>query len=133
YRTDPWALNFFREAHNDYVQLLSEAGFVGFALFAWLIVAHGRRLVGGLTNISSRYLPLVAAMLAALAGMALHEWFDFNLKIPANAFLFIVLFAFALRAVSSAELRSRQRSEMRDQESEDLPQRHRVRRENTNF
>src|SRR5438128_7359919 len=52
---------------------------------------------------SKKNLPLMAGILAALGVMAFHEWFDFNLKIPANAFLFTVLFALGLRMAKGRE------------------------------
>lgn len=113
YRSDPWGLNFFREAHNDYIQLLSEAGVIGFALIAWFVYLCARQLWLGLPQVSSRYRPVIAGIVAACAGMALHEWFDFNLRIPANAFLFVVLVALALRAVDSGALRSRRKEQRR--------------------
>lgn len=111
YRSDPWGLNFFREAHNDYIQLLSEAGFVGLMLIVWFVYLCGRQLLPGLKRVTSRYRPPIAGIIAACAGMALHEWFDFNLRIPANAFLFVVLVALALRAVGSDALRTKRKEE----------------------
>ena len=102
YRSAPWTRQFFREAHNDYLQLGAETGVVGVALLAWFFFLGGRRLVGALKNAGAKNLPLLAGILAALAGMALHEWFDFNLQIPANALLFVTLFALGLRIAGSA-------------------------------
>ncbi len=103
YQSAPWSAGFYREAHNDYVELLAETGVIGFGLLAWFFVWGGTRLVQGLKKTSTRAVSLMAAVLAALGVMAFHELFDFNLQIPANAFLFTLLFALGLRMTGSRE------------------------------
>jgi O-antigen ligase/tetratricopeptide (TPR) repeat protein len=109
YQRPPWSPSFFREAHNDYLELLAEVGIIGFALLAWFFWQTGRWLLRGLNALSAKTLPVFAALLAALGIMTFHEFFDFNLQIPANAFLFTLFLGIALRmtgsAVRSAEFR----------------------------
>jgi O-antigen ligase len=71
----------YREAHNDYVQLLVETGIPGLALALW-----------GAFNClrAARRDPW---LLAALAGVLMHEGVDFDLQIPAIAVLFVALAA----------------------------------------
>jgi hypothetical protein len=69
----------YREAHNDYVQVLVEAGVPGLLIALW---AAGAALHG------ARRKPW---LLASLGGVLLHELVDFGLQIPANAVLFVVL------------------------------------------
>lgn len=74
-------LSWYREAHNDYVQVLVEAGLPGLLLALWAaasVLAAVRR---------------DPWLLAALAGVLLHEVVDFDLQIPAVAVLFVVLAA----------------------------------------
>ncbi|MBF8253504.1 MAG: Tetratricopeptide repeat protein, partial [Deltaproteobacteria bacterium] len=97
YRGGPWANEFYREAHNDYLELLTETGVIGFGLLAWFFFAVGRLIFRRLREAVEERLPLLAAIAGALAVMAFHELFDFNLQIPANAFLFTLLLALALR------------------------------------
>jgi O-antigen ligase/tetratricopeptide (TPR) repeat protein len=97
YQRAPWSPGFYREAHNDYLELLAETGVIGIGLLGWFFFQGGRRLLQGLKRSSPKALPLLAAILAALGVMAFHEFFDFSLQIPANAFLFTLLFALGLR------------------------------------
>jgi O-antigen ligase/Flp pilus assembly protein TadD len=103
YRRPPWTPDFYREAHNDYLELLAETGVTGFGLLAWFFFRGVKALVKGFRTASPKRLPLMAAILAALGVMAFHEWFDFSLQIPANAFLFTVFLALGLRMAGSAE------------------------------
>ncbi len=114
YQSAPWSAGFYREAHNDYIELLAETGVIGFGLLAWFFVWGGKRLFRGFKNISPRTVSLMAAVIAALGAMAFHELFDFSLQIPANAFLFTLLFAVGLRMTGVA---GGQRSEVRGQRS----------------
>jgi len=83
-------------AHNDYAQFLAEAGVVGFAgaavvvmlvvlrlRIAWAAAAHNDRLVQ-------------AAALSGLAGLALHSGFDWNLHVPANTLIASILLGIAM-------------------------------------
>jgi tetratricopeptide (TPR) repeat protein len=96
YQAPPWLDMFFREAHNDYAQLLAETGVVGFGFVTWFFVVLGRRLYRALAE-GPAVSPTLVSMCAALAAMAFHEFFDFSLHTPANAVLFVVLLALAVR------------------------------------
>jgi len=81
-------------AHSDFLELLSEVGIVGFALFIfcglWSMVYLFRRY-------SQRHDPWVTGMsicvFGSLASIFIHSFTDFNLHIPANAVLLSVILA----------------------------------------
>jgi len=83
-------------AHNDYLQLLFEAGIGGalvlllLASSAWLTVKLARQLGDPVARLG----PGVACLLGALA-FAIHAWFDFPAHIPAIAIVATMLFGLA--------------------------------------
>jgi len=75
-------------AHNDYLQLLSELGLVGFAIgaaLAFAVVRMAVRTAVGSRDPGARY--FAVACTGSLAAILVHSLADFNLYIPANAML----------------------------------------------
>jgi O-antigen ligase len=89
--------NFFvNQAHNDYLQLLTETGLAGFAIAIWFLVLTFRHAWGKLDNwTESAGGSLTVAALLGCVGILVHSFLDFNLQIPANAALFYVLCSIA--------------------------------------
>ena len=87
---------YFDHAHNDYTQFLVETGALGAALAASLPLAA---LVLAVLALSRRRDPLARgfafAVIMGVSSIAIHSTVDFNLQIPANAFAFTVLLAYA--------------------------------------
>ena len=87
---------FVNQAHNDYLQLLVEAGLAGFAIAVWFLVLTFRRASAKLENWTETVNgTLTVAALLGCIGILVHSFLDFNLQIPANAALFYVLCAIA--------------------------------------
>ncbi|MFH0925796.1 MAG: O-antigen ligase family protein [bacterium] len=79
-------------AHNDYLELLSETGIIGFAILILGIGPFLWRLVKAWFKTEDSYRRWMGLSgLTAIAAILLHSLVDFNLHIPANAFLFIVI------------------------------------------
>jgi len=79
-------LTWYREAHNDYLQVLVETGLPGLAIAAWAAVAALR---------AARRDPW---LMMAIAGVLMHSVVDFDLQIPAIGTLLAVLVATRPRA-----------------------------------
>jgi len=78
--------------HNDYIEMLAETGllggFCGFA-FLWILFRQARDCYAAEQGHFSR--ALHAGAMAGLCGILLHTFVDFNLHIPSNGLLFLVL------------------------------------------
>jgi O-antigen ligase len=97
YRTLPGP-DWIGEAHNDYLQALTDGGVVGTVLVLSLV---GVALRGALAR--ARRSPLDVGLLGALLGLALHAIVDFNWQIPANAATWTALAALAAPSAPSRE------------------------------
>lgn len=74
-------------AHNDYAQLLAEAGLAAAMIAIGAAAVLARRGVRFCAQSKGDYRTLNAGVWAALAGIGLHSALDWNLHLPANAFL----------------------------------------------
>jgi O-antigen ligase len=84
--------SFVNEAHNDYLQLLTEMGLLGFGTMLWFLLTVYTRAIKKIGNWAGDLSGATAlACVLGLSGILVHSAFDFNLQIPANAALFYVL------------------------------------------
>jgi O-antigen ligase len=109
--------NFFvNQAHNDYLQLLSEMGLLGFGTMVWFLVVlyrHAVRKIGNwMLDVSGA---VTLACILGITGILVHSLLDFNLQVPANAALFYVLCTIA--AAPRLLQRSRKRKPVSTEDS----------------
>jgi O-antigen ligase len=105
---DTWNGNLrVEQAHNDYLQILADAGIAGFLCvvgFIFLLFKKGLQQIGAEHD---RFrLSVSIGALAGCFGILLHSFFDFPLRTPSNAFYFLLL---AFLATTSIYLPKNQR------------------------
>ena len=89
---------FFRveQAHNDYLQSLSDGGILGFACvaaFVVLIFRNGIKTIRASSDGLGKSIAL--GSLAGCFGVAIHSFVDFPLRTPSNALFLLLLAALA--------------------------------------
>ncbi len=93
------------QAHNDYLQILSDAGILGFVCviaFVFLLFRLSLRVIKSSGN---RFRTGVAiGALAGCFGILIHSLFDFPLRTNANMFFFLLLAALATVSIDYPKL-----------------------------
>ena len=84
-----------QQAHNEYLEILSNGGIVGFALFALFAVMVGRRTWKNVKSADSFREASSFGAAMGIFGVLIHSFVDFGLHIPINAFIFAVLIVIA--------------------------------------
>ena len=85
-------------AHNDYLQMLADGGLAGAALAIWFLVVIARATVQAAKNADPLLKALGLGSAAGIFALLVHSLFDFNLQIPSNALLFLLLSAMVSRS-----------------------------------
>lgn len=107
-RHDTWN-GFFRveQAHNEYLQMLADAGIAGFACVAAFIYLLFKKGLARIAASSEFRRASATGALAGCFGILIHSFFDFPLRTSSNAFFFLMLCAIATVPVAAIHKRRR--------------------------
>jgi O-antigen ligase len=83
------------QAHNDYLQILADAGVLGGVLALFFVLALGRMGLARLNSADKFRRGTAAGALAGCGAVLVHSFFDFPLHITSIALLFLLLAALA--------------------------------------
>lgn len=79
------------QAHNDYLQILSDAGILGILCVISFFILLVKKGLENIKNAKSRfYKSISTGALAGCLGILIHSFVDFPLRTPANAFVFLI-------------------------------------------
>jgi putative inorganic carbon (HCO3(-)) transporter len=112
------ATAFFDHAHNDYIEFASDSGLLGIALLAAFVgISLGAALLAQWRRRDPLMRGMAFASVMGVTSILIHSAVDFNLQIPANAVIFVVLLAlgwislFHDRQEGAETIRARTRTE----------------------
>lgn len=98
------------QAHNDYLQILADAGIVGFACVAAFIYFLFKKALPHIDSSMSHFRRSAGVgALAGCFGILIHSFFDFPLRTPSNAFFFLMFAAIATVAIHQPKSEKRHR------------------------
>ena len=90
----------FDHAHNDYIEILTDTGFVGFIIVAGIIITFFFTVIRRWKARHNTFAQCIGiGGICSCVAMAVHSFTDFNLHIPANALLLTVIVAITYAAV----------------------------------
>jgi O-antigen ligase len=92
-----------QEAHNDYLELLSSGGVIGFALGVWFILVVVRKARENLLAGTGYIRAVRFGAILGIAGVAAHSLVDFGLHIITNAVVCLTLIMLATTGFSHAK------------------------------
>jgi len=83
------------QSHNDYLQIVADCGIVGGLIALWFLYTLFKAVARGTRSRDRLYAGLALGSGAGMFAMLVHSLFDFNLQVPSNALLFLLLSATA--------------------------------------
>ena len=93
----------FLHAHNDYIQILTDAGIIGGIIALWFIISILFYVRKFFSTRDPKRAAIALASISSISMLMIHSIFDFNLQIVSNALLFLVIVAVLGNAVNSAD------------------------------
>lgn len=85
-----------RQAHNDYLEILTSGGLIGAALGLWFVFRFSRFVAGRMRRDSGFVLAAHWGAIIGLFGVAIHSFVEFGLHVPGNSVVFMALLAIAM-------------------------------------
>jgi O-antigen ligase len=90
------------QAHNDYLQIMADAGIFGALIALWFIFLVARDILRASRHGSRMMSGTALGAGGGMFALFVHSLFDFNFQIPSNALLFLVLTAVVSQIASAA-------------------------------
>ncbi len=88
-------------AHNEFVESLSDMGILAFLVFLALLALLAFSLLRmWIARRHPEVKPMVLGVLTAMFAAFFHSLFDFSLRVPANAFMLIMLLGLGMKLVT---------------------------------
>jgi O-antigen ligase len=95
---------YYRHAHNDYLEIGTGFGFIGFVLLGTAVISSLWQALLAQRRRRSRVMQgLGFASVMGICSILIHSFADFNLHITANSLWFVLLLAFAWVAAAADE------------------------------
>jgi O-antigen ligase len=90
------------QSHNDYLQILADGGILGGLIALWFLVAVSRSIWQSCRHTDPLLSAIALGCATGIVSILTHSLFDFNLQIPANALVFLILVAMLSQIASLA-------------------------------
>jgi O-antigen ligase len=91
------------QSHNDYLQILADAGILGAIIALWFIFLVARDAVRASRHRNPMKAATALGAASGLFALMVHSLFDFNLQVTSNALLFLVLTSVVSRIAADAK------------------------------
>jgi O-antigen ligase len=87
-------------AHNDFLQILADAGILGFACVVGFIFLLFKKGLPIISKSKDKFRKSVAiGSLGGCLGILMHSFFDFPLRTPSNMLFFLILATLAIASI----------------------------------
>jgi O-antigen ligase len=87
------------QSHNDYLQVLADAGIIGGLIALWFMGAIFRAVFRAVKSRDALLSAIALGSGAGIFAILVHSLFDFNLQLPSNILLFLILVAMVSQAL----------------------------------
>ncbi len=95
------------QTHNDYLQVLADAGIIGAVIAGWFIVLAMREIWRGIKRRDATLSAIALGSGAGVFAIFIHSIFDFNLQLPSNILLFFLLVVMVAQSAAIEVVRDR--------------------------